>query len=116
MLQEIVNSIGGIANIITAILIIAGFIMTVTKRGKEIVSNWFKKINAPTNNGLLCVLRREVRNMCKDYIKKGYISEDEEEEFVEAYKAYDCLGGNSYTHKLVKRASGLPVKKDIDED
>lgn len=115
-LQEIVNSVGVVANIITALLIISGFIMAITKRGKEVVGRWFKKVNEPTNNAILCVLRSEVRNMCKCYIRKGYMTEDEAEDLSEASEAYKDLGGNSYTHMLVERALNLQIRNDIEKN
>jgi len=116
VLQEVVNSIGGIANIITAILIIAGFVMTVTKKGKEIVGKWFKKVNEPTNNAILCVLRSNVRDMCECCIDKGFMTREEFEDLSDAAEAYEGLGGNSSTHRLVTRSLELPIKNEPEKE
>lgn len=110
-MQEFIKTLDTIANIITPLLIILGLITSVSKRGKKVISDWFKKITEPQTKATLCVLRSNVRNMCMIFICKGYLTKDEWEDLTEASEAYDGLGGNSYTHRLVERALALPIKE-----
>lgn len=110
-LQDIVDVLGKIASIITPLLLIIGFLGSISKKGKGIIAEWFKKINAPQNKAVLCVLRTEIRNMCMICICRGYITRDEWEDLTEASEAYEGLGGNSSTHRLVERAINLPIKE-----
>lgn len=110
-MQEILTTI---SSIITAVGIIAGFISVTTKRGKIAISKWFSKLNEPLNKATLCVLRKSIREMCLECIDKEYMTEEDCENITEASEAYDGLGGNSYTHKLVEKAMTLPVKRGSD--
>jgi hypothetical protein len=109
-LQEVIDVVEKIASVLTALGVIFLFFGSVTKRGQTAISNWFKKINEPTNKGIVCVLRSDLRRLCKDCIKQGFMTEEDLENIVEASEAYCALGGNSYTHALVERACTLPVK------
>lgn len=94
--------------------IITGFISVTTKRGKEIIAKWFHRLNEPLNRATLCILRKNIREMCLECIDKEYMTEEDCENITEASEAYDGLGGNSYTHKLVEKAMTLPVKRGSD--
>lgn len=109
-MESVIDILGKIASIITALLIIFGFVGSMTKKGKSIITNWFKKINEPTTKGILCVLRSDIRKMCRECIKQGYMTEEDFENITEASEAYGVLGGNSYTHNLVKRTLQLDIK------
>jgi len=113
-LQDIIDVIVKIASILTAIGVIFVFFGSVTKRGQTAVANWFRKINEPTNKGIVCVLRSDLRRLCKECIKQKYMTDEDLENIVEASDAYCALGGNSYTHALVQRACALPVRS-LDE-
>lgn len=115
-MQDVIDVLGKIASIITPLLIICAFMGTLTKRGKLAISNWFKKINEATNKGLVCILRSNLRSLCKDCLKHGYMTDEDLENIVEASEAYDALGGNSYTHALVERAIKLPIREGEDSD
>ena len=53
--------------------------------------------------------------MCLECINKGYMTDEDFENITESSEAYDGLGGNSYTHKLVEKAiTTLPVKRGSD--
>lgn len=103
-----------ISSVITAVGIITGFISVTTKRGKEIIAKWFHKLNEPLNKATLCVLRKSIREMCLECIYKEYMTEEDCENITEASDAYEALGGNSYTHKLVEKAMALPVRGEGD--
>ena len=109
-MQDVVDIVVKIASVLTALGVIFVFIGSATKRGQRAISNWFKKINEPTNKGIVCVLRSDLRRLCKDCIKQGYMTDEDLENIVEASEAYRALGGNSYTHALVEKACTLPVK------
>lgn len=113
-MQDITGYLTTIASVITAITAIIGFISVTTKRGKIAISKWFSKLNEPLNKATLCVLRKSIREMCLECIDKEYMTEEDCENITEASEAYDGLGGNSYTHKLVEKAMTLPVKRGSD--
>jgi len=115
-LQYIIDVIVKIASILTAIGVIFVFFGSVTKRGQTAVANWFRKINEPTNKGIVCVLRSDLRRLCKECIKQKYMTDEDLENIVEASDAYCALGGNSYTHALVQRACALPVRSFDESD
>jgi len=110
ILQEIIDIIGKIANILTPLILISGVISAMTKKGKNCIVGWLRKINEPQGKAILCVLRSNVRNLCMDCICKNYITKEEWEDLTEAAEAYEGLGGNSSTHRLVERTLSLPVK------
>lgn len=115
-MHDLIDVLGKAASIITPLLIIIGFLGSISKKGKSVIADWFKKINAPQNKAVLCVLRTDVRNMCMDCICKGYITRDQWEDLTEASEAYEGLGGNSSTHCLVQRAINLPIKEKAEND
>jgi hypothetical protein len=113
-LQYITSYLTTIASVITALTVIAGFISVTTTRGKKAIAVWFNKLNEPLNRATLCILRKNIREMCLECIDKEYMTEEDCENITEASEAYDGLGGNSYTHKLVEKAMTLPVKRGSD--
>lgn len=114
-MQDITTYLTTIASIIGAIVAIAGFISVTTKRGKAAISKWFSKLNEPLNKATMCILRKSIREMCLECINKGYMTDEDFENITESSEAYDGLGGNSYTHKLVEKAmTTLPVKRGGD--
>ena len=113
-MQDITNVLTTVASIIAALTAIAGLFSVTTKRGKEAISRWFGKLNEPLNKATLCILRKSIREICLECISKGYMTEEDCENITEASEAYDALGGNSYTHKLVEKAMALCVKSGSD--
>lgn len=114
-MQDVSNYLTTIASIIAAVTAIIGFFSVTSKRGKAAIAKWFNKINEPLNKATLCILRKSIREVCLECILKNYMTEEDFENITEASEAYDALGGNSYTHKLVEKAMCLPVKSGGDE-
>lgn len=90
-------------------------------------SNWFgtilkdwldskKKKKSPAEQMLLALGRRQLLNDAKRYLVLGYIPEDEYEVFVEQYKAYIAMDGNSTVKKFCEEALKLKIKVIGDED
>lgn len=114
-MQDFTGYLTTIASVITALTVIAGFISVTTARGKKAIAVWFNKLNEPLNKATLCILRKSIREMCLECINKGYMTDEDFENITESSEAYDGLGGNSYTHKLVEKAmTTLPVKRGGD--
>ena len=109
-MQEISSYLTTIASIIAALTAIVGFISVTSKRGKTAISKWFSKLNEPLNKATLCTLRKDVKEMCRDCMNKGFMDEEDCEDITAAYEAYAALNGNSYIHKLVEKVMVLPVK------
>lgn len=113
-MQDITSYLTAIASVITALTAIVGFISVTTARGKKAIAIWFNKLNEPLNKATLCILRKSIRDTCLECINKGYMTDEDCENITESAEAYDGLGGNSYTHKLVEKATQLPVKRGSD--
>lgn len=76
--------------------------------------NWFSNRNQKANDRLLmAIARRELIKTAKQYIRQGYIPEDEYDSFIEMGLSYLAKGGNHFGEKKFNEAKELPV---IDED
>lgn len=113
-----INILGQIATIITSLIVIVGFFISITKWGKKIIANWFgnifkmmleKELN-PIKSATKCVLRKNIDDMCGICIDRDYITRKECEDISEANDAYCGLNGNSYTAAMVKTALSLPMR------
>jgi hypothetical protein len=114
-LESFIDILTKVTSVLGSLLVVLGFLGSLTKRGKKVIINWFRKINEPQNKAIICVLRSDVRKMCRNCIKQGYMTDEDLENITEASDAYNGLGGNSYTDGLVRRALLLPIR-DIQDD
>ena len=46
--------------------------------------------------------------LCREYLKQGYLTEDQYEQLSEFYKVYEGLGGNGQAHDFYERTIKLP--------
>lgn len=58
---------------------------------------------------LLAVARRQLIEQGREYLKRGYITMDEYEEYEEHYKLYSDLGGNGLARRIFKQVDELPM-------
>lgn len=64
---------------------------------------------------LLAVARNQLVEQGREYLKRGYITMDEYEEYEDHYKLYSDLGGNGLARRIFTRVDELPlVPNDID--
>ena len=58
---------------------------------------------------LLAVARNQLVERGRKYIKRGYITMDEYEEYEEHYKMYSDLGGNGLARRIFEQVDDLPM-------
>ena len=125
VINNVVDILGRLAQIITSIVIIGGFFISITGWGKKLLGNWLNKIFKVTltkefepiskgieinSKAIKCVLRSDIVVRCNECIEKGYITIKQHEDLTEANDAYVGLNGNSHTRGLVKIALSLPIR------
>lgn len=71
------------------------------------------KTKADNNNNatklLLHVSRNQIITLGREYIKRGYITMDEYEEFEAEYQIYSALGGNGLARRIFEQVDDLPM-------
>lgn len=76
----------------------------------------FVKTKTDRNNNaaklLLSVSRNQLIELGRMYIKRGYITMDEYEEYESEYQMYSSLGGNGLARRVFKRVDDLPMMPD----
>lgn len=58
---------------------------------------------------LLAVARNQLVEQGREYLKRGYITMDEYEEYEDHYKLYSNLGGNGLARRIFKQVDELPM-------
>lgn len=58
---------------------------------------------------LLIVARSQLIEQGRQYLKRGYITMDEYEEYEDQYKLYSDLGGNGLVRRVFKQVDELPI-------
>ena len=58
---------------------------------------------------LRVVARGQLVEQGRKYLKRGYITMDEYEEYEDQYKLYSDLGGNGLAHRVFKQVDELPL-------
>ena len=65
---------------------------------------------------LLQVAKNQLVSQGRKYLKRGYITMDEYEEYESEYKVYESLGGNGLARRVFKQVDDLPIMPNgIDE-
>ena len=73
---------------------------------------WAKTRTARNNSEdrlLLQVAKRQLVAQGRVYLKRGYITMDEYEEYEDQYKLYSNLGGNGLAHRIFEQVDDLPM-------
>lgn len=58
---------------------------------------------------LLAVARNQLVEQGREYLKRGYITMDEYEEYEDHYKLYSDLGGNGLARRVFEQVDNLPM-------
>ena len=58
---------------------------------------------------LLTVARNQLVRQGRKYLKRGYITMDEYEEYEDYYKLYSDLGGNGLARRIFEQVDDLPM-------
>lgn len=58
---------------------------------------------------LLQVAKNQLVTQGREYLKRGYITMDEYEEYESEYQVYSALGGNGLARRIFKQVDDLPM-------
>ena len=58
---------------------------------------------------LLQVAKNQLVSQGREYLKRGYITMDEYEEYESEYSVYSCLGGNGLARRIFEQVDELPM-------
>lgn len=58
---------------------------------------------------LLQVAKNQLVSQGREYLKRGYITMDEYEEYEAEYKVYSGLGGNGLARRIFEQVDNLPM-------
>ena len=58
---------------------------------------------------LLQVAKNQLVHQGRKYLKRGYITMDEYEEYDSEFKVYEALGGNGLARRVFKQVDELPI-------
>lgn len=58
---------------------------------------------------LLAIARTQLVEQGREYIKRGYVTMDEYEEYEDHYKLYSNLGGNGLARRIFEQVDTLPM-------
>ena len=58
---------------------------------------------------LLAVARNQLVEQGREYLKRGYITMDEYEEYEDHYQLYSNLGGNGLARRVFEQVDDLPM-------
>jgi hypothetical protein len=101
---------GGFINLIREIVGIQEVKECIDK-GSQIIKTQ-SETSEKLQGALLCVLRKEIKDICDGCIEKQYITNDELEMLTQEFESYRILDGNSFIHNLVGKVNQLPVKNE----
>ena len=65
--------------------------------------------NTTEDRLLLTVARANLVEQGRKYIKRGYVTMDEYEEYEDQYKLYSDLGGNGLARRIFEQVDNLPL-------
>ena len=65
--------------------------------------------NDAENKLLLKVAKNQLVKQGRKYLKRGYITMDEYEEYESEFKVYEVLGGNGLASRVFKQVDDLPI-------
>ena len=80
---------------------------SVWRKQKTILSRY-----QAVNDGMKCLLRREMIRDCTHYLGKGFVPIYAIENIQDSYDAYHALGGNGTITKMVEELKKLPTGKE----
>lgn len=70
------------------------------------------EVSFKLQKAIVCVLRKDINELCEQCILKGYVTYDELEMITQEFESYVMLDGNSFIHGLVDNVKKLPMKID----
>lgn len=65
--------------------------------------------NGSEDKLLLHVAKRQLVSQGREYLKRGYITMDEYEEYENEYQVYTALGGNGLARRIFEQVDELPM-------
>lgn len=73
---------------------------------------WVKTLTTRNNSEdrlLLQVAKNQLVSQGRKYLKRGYITMDEYEEYEDEYQVYSALGGNGLARRIFEQVDDLPM-------
>ena len=64
---------------------------------------------------IIASYRFRLIQLCKEFIKQGYLTAQQYDQLNEFYRVYTGLGGNGQAQGYYERASALPIHEPDDE-
>lgn len=71
-----------------------------------------EKINNSHLQLILASYRFRLIQLCRLYLKQGYMTQDQYEQLVEFFKVYHGLGGNGQAEEYYNKTIKLPIRQD----
>lgn len=65
---------------------------------------------------IIASYRYRLIQLCKEFIKQGFMTPKQYDQLIEFYKVYFGLGGNGPAKQYYDKAIALPVKEKNDDD
>lgn len=65
--------------------------------------------NSSEDKLLLQVAKSQLVSQGREYLKRGYITMDEYEEYESEYQVYSALGGNGLARRIFEQVDDLPM-------
>lgn len=65
-------------------------------------------------NLIIASYRFRLIQLCKQFLKQGYMTQVQYDQLSEFYKLYTGLGGNGQAESYCKKAFNLPIRNDLD--
>lgn len=62
---------------------------------------------------LLQISKNQLVSQGREYLKRGYITMDEYEEYESEYQVYSSLGGNGLARRIFEQVDDLPMMPNI---
>ena len=79
----------------------------------EQLREYIRKVDMEENRKLALIIasyRYRLVQLCKIYLKQGFMTQDQFEQLSEFYKMYHGLGGNGQAEEFYDKTRALPVK------
>lgn len=81
----------------------------------EELREYIRKIETKENQDLTLIIssyRFRLVQLCKIYIKQGYMTQDQYDQLTEFYKLYHALGGNGQAQEYYEKTMELEIRSE----
>lgn len=114
--MEVLMLFGSISSAVLSVSALVGAVFLWKKRTEGGIQKLVCEITGTNNNivqhmnaALVCIIRENIRRLCRKCLKEESITAEEFESLICMYESYKSLGGNSFVHNLVAKVKALPI-------